>query len=92
MVYYTGESFNAQLIPARSKPILTGMEMIRTLLMKRIQVRRDGMRKYIGKICPKPQKVLEANKVLAGKWASAWNGNNRFEVCCKSEQFCGGLA
>ncbi|KAK9911248.1 hypothetical protein M0R45_035169 [Rubus argutus] len=49
------ESFNAQLIPARSKPILTGMEMIRTLLMKMIQVRRDGMRKYIKKICPIPR-------------------------------------
>ena len=39
------ESFNSFILRSRDKPIITMLETIRVLLMKRIWLRRDAMRK-----------------------------------------------
>jgi hypothetical protein len=52
--------FNAYILKARDKPVLTMLEMIRRKLMRRYQVKRDGISKLIGKFCPKVAKKLEA--------------------------------
>ncbi|KAL0440219.1 UNVERIFIED_CONTAM: hypothetical protein Slati_2504900 [Sesamum latifolium] len=46
------ESFNATLVAARSKPIVDMLETIRMMLMKRIYVKRDQMKKHKGILCP----------------------------------------
>jgi hypothetical protein len=50
------ECINKYILDARDKPILTLLEMIRTKLIQRLQVKRDVMIKYKGSICPKNQK------------------------------------
>ncbi|XP_024164046.1 uncharacterized protein LOC112171035 [Rosa chinensis] len=59
------ESFNAFIVPARKKPIVSCFEEIRVKLMRRIQVMRDKMLKHEDTICPKPREILEKNKVKA---------------------------
>jgi hypothetical protein len=52
------ECFNKYILDARDKPILTMLEIIRTKLMRRLQVKRHEMKKYKGPICPKIHKNL----------------------------------
>ncbi|PRQ57820.1 putative transposase, mutator type, MULE transposase domain-containing protein [Rosa chinensis] len=59
------ESFNAFILPARVKPVISMFEEIRIKLMKRIHIRRDKMMKVQDPICPKPREILEKNKVKA---------------------------
>ncbi|XP_004309344.1 PREDICTED: uncharacterized protein LOC101295476, partial [Fragaria vesca subsp. vesca] len=59
------ESFNAFILPARTKPVITMFEDIRVRLMKRVHTRRDKMMKIQDPICPKPREILEKNKVKA---------------------------
>jgi hypothetical protein len=54
------ECFNAYILKARDKPILTMLEMIRRKLMRRNQAKRDGISKLTGKLCPKVAKKLES--------------------------------
>ncbi|KAM5568400.1 hypothetical protein ABKV19_016119, partial [Rosa sericea] len=57
------ESFNAFILPARSKAVISCFEDIRVMMMKRIAMRRDKMSKFMDPICPKPRELLEKNKV-----------------------------
>ncbi|XP_062028875.1 uncharacterized protein LOC133744861 [Rosa rugosa] len=57
------ESFNAFILPARSKPVISCFEDIRVKMMKRIAMRRDKMSKVVDPICPKPRELLEKNKI-----------------------------
>ncbi|KAL6228323.1 hypothetical protein ACLB2K_002274 [Fragaria x ananassa] len=59
------ESFNAFILLARSKPVISCFEEIRVKLMKRIAVRKEKMTKVVDTICPKPREILEKNKVRA---------------------------
>jgi hypothetical protein len=53
------ECFNSYIIKARDKPIITMLEMIRKKLLRRYQKKRQGIREYIGKWCPKILAKLE---------------------------------
>ncbi|KAG8362902.1 hypothetical protein BUALT_BualtUnG0025600 [Buddleja alternifolia] len=53
MLNNMSESFNSLILEARSKPIVHMLESIRVILMKRLYLRRDEMRKHNGDICPK---------------------------------------
>ncbi|KAL0343001.1 UNVERIFIED_CONTAM: hypothetical protein Sangu_1187500 [Sesamum angustifolium] len=55
------ESFNAFILPARDKPIITLLETIRNLLMIRMQVNRDKARKWDFLLCPKIKSALAKN-------------------------------
>ncbi|KAL6204316.1 hypothetical protein ACLB2K_021584 [Fragaria x ananassa] len=57
------ESFNAFILPARSKTVISCFEEIRVRMMRRIVMRRDKMSKVEDLICPKPRELLEKNKV-----------------------------
>ncbi|KAL0419564.1 UNVERIFIED_CONTAM: hypothetical protein Sradi_1369900 [Sesamum radiatum] len=60
------ETFNACILDAREKPILTMLEWIREYLMRRMQENRDkSCTKWKDKLCPKIQQILQkhANKV-----------------------------
>ena len=47
------ESFNNLILDARDKPILTMLEKIRCILMRRMHVNRAKMIKHEGHLCPK---------------------------------------
>ena len=82
LVNNTSESFNSYIMEARDKPIITMLEYIRTKFMNRIQIKKQGMEKYIGPICPSIQKKLEINKVDSGNCFPIFAGELKFEVDC----------
>lgn len=45
LVNNMSESFNAYLLEAQDKPIITMIEIIRRKLMRRYQLKRDGVQK-----------------------------------------------
>ena len=60
LVNNISECFNSYILKARDKPILTMLEMIRKKLMRRYQVKRDGIAKLTGRLCPRIATKLEA--------------------------------
>lgn len=74
------ESFNSLIMEARDKPILTMLEKIRTILMRRIHVNRTNMLKNDRVLCPKIQQILEKTKGEASYCVLDWAGNSKFEV------------
>lgn len=82
------ECFKKHILDARDKPILTMLEMIRTNLMRRLQViKRDATMKYRGTICPKIQKKLDKWKSEAIKCTVIWNGGTQYQVTGPDGQF-----
>ncbi|KAG8386725.1 hypothetical protein BUALT_Bualt03G0179000 [Buddleja alternifolia] len=57
-----------------SKPILHMLESIR------VCIRRDGMKKHSGDLCPKIQKYLEQMKKKSMEFIAHGNGKNQFEI------------
>ncbi|XP_073125331.1 uncharacterized protein [Henckelia pumila] len=53
------ESFNSYILEARDMPIISMLEWIRTKLMIRIQVKKKGIEKYVGEVCPNIVKKSE---------------------------------
>ena len=74
------ESFNSVILPARDKPIITMMETIRRMLMKRFAVKKEGMMKYNGVICPRIKAKLEKAKQDVVLCITHMNGAGKFEV------------
>ena len=74
------ESFNSAILPARDKPIITMMETIRRMLMKRFAAKKEGMMKYNGVICPRIKAKLERAKEEAVLCIPHMNGAGKFEV------------
>ncbi|XP_030958619.1 uncharacterized protein LOC115980526 [Quercus lobata] len=63
MVNNLSESFNSMIVKARDKPILSMLEWIRVRLMSRLYIKKIGIEKYGGKLCPSIQKKLEQLKL-----------------------------
>ena len=82
LVNNMSESFNSYIMEARDKPIITMLEYIRRKFMNRIQIKKQGMEKYPGPICPSIQKKLEINKVDSGNCFPIFAGELKFEVDC----------
>ncbi|KAL9661622.1 hypothetical protein QQ045_026446 [Rhodiola kirilowii] len=55
------ECFNSYIKVARDQPIITCLETIRRLLMKRFYEKRIGIEKYSGNICPRINQKLQEN-------------------------------
>ena len=51
------KSFSAWILEARDK--LTMMEIIKVMIMQRLQTKRDHMRRYEGRVCPRIHKKLD---------------------------------
>ncbi|CAN6715927.1 unnamed protein product [Malus baccata var. baccata] len=60
------ESFNAVILVPMQKPIITMLQMIHTMLMKRIQIRRGIMMKQVGDLYHKIKKKGTKFQVDAG--------------------------
>ncbi|CAN6576600.1 unnamed protein product [Malus baccata var. baccata] len=74
------ESFNVVILVPRQKPIITMLQMIHTMLMKRIQMRRGIMMKQVGDLYPKIKKKLEEAKLLSGRCIAQCLGWTKFQV------------
>lgn len=81
------ECFNAYIVKARDKPIITMLEMIRKKLMKRYQLKRQGIRTYVGNWCPKILEKLEECGKDAAHCIATYAGEGLFEVECKGKQY-----
>ncbi|XP_060170850.1 uncharacterized protein LOC132601804 [Lycium barbarum] len=72
------ECFNAMIIEARDKPIITLLEKIRYLLMARMQANRDKSAKWdINDVCPRIKDILKKNQKTAAEFiprkSNEWN-------------------
>ncbi|XP_020109288.1 uncharacterized protein LOC109724768 [Ananas comosus] len=82
LVNNLSESFNSCILEARDKPIVSMLEWIRVRLMKKFYIKREGMEKYRGPICPNIQKKLEKLKVDARHCFPIPCGRLKYEVDC----------
>ncbi|KAL7252419.1 hypothetical protein ACSBR1_007078 [Camellia fascicularis] len=76
------KSFNKYILPTRDKPIILMVEWIRRKLMNRMQVKKNGMEKHGGSICPTVQHKLESNKENARNCFASFACELKFEVDC----------
>lgn len=74
------ESFNNYILVAREKPIISMFEWIRTRLTTRIQVKKAGMEKDEGTICPNILKKINKCQIFARNCYPRWCGVQEFEV------------
>jgi hypothetical protein len=58
------------------------LEMIRKMLMRRYQAKREGIENLTRKLCPKVAAKLEATGLVAVDCIAAYAGELMFEVTC----------
>uniref|UniRef100_A0A2N9IZN7 Uncharacterized protein n=1 Tax=Fagus sylvatica TaxID=28930 RepID=A0A2N9IZN7_FAGSY len=78
LVNNISESFNAMILLARDKPILSMLEWIRVRLMTKLHTKRIGMEKYGGSVCPNVQNKLEKLKMESWSFSAMPSG-----ISCK---------
>ncbi|KAL0404563.1 UNVERIFIED_CONTAM: hypothetical protein Sradi_2097100 [Sesamum radiatum] len=74
------ESFNHYILEARDLPIIEMFEWIRRKLMTRIQVKRDGMAKLNGDVCPNIMRKLEKQRHESRNCFPSWAGEDKYEI------------
>jgi hypothetical protein len=74
------ECFNSYILKACDKSILTMLEMIRKKLMRRYQVKRDGIQKLFGKLCHQIAKKLEAIGIEALEYVALYASDDMLVV------------
>ncbi|XP_058725696.1 uncharacterized protein LOC131596990 [Vicia villosa] len=74
------ESFNATILCARDKPILTMCEWIRKYLMNRCSQSALKLGKWPHKIMPIPRRRLDAEVAMSGQWLPTWAMGEKFQV------------
>ncbi|XP_058757199.1 uncharacterized protein LOC131630445 [Vicia villosa] len=74
------ESFNATILCARDKPILTMCEWIRKYLMNRCSQSTLKLDKWPHKIMPIPRRRLDAEVAMSGQWLPTWAMGEKFQV------------
>jgi hypothetical protein len=74
------ESFNATILVARDKPILTLCEWIRNYLMSRTGASVTKLANWPHRIMPMPQRRLEKEINMTGYWHCTWVIHEEFQV------------
>ncbi|XP_034208179.1 uncharacterized protein LOC117621734 [Prunus dulcis] len=74
------ESFNNSIKTARDMPIITMLEMIRCLLMRRIQWRRDKMSNWPHQICKNIFDHVQQKKLEVCNCTVQWSGGPKYQV------------
>ncbi|KAL7169909.1 hypothetical protein ACSBR2_034870 [Camellia fascicularis] len=80
LVNNLSESFKSYLVEARELPIISMFEWIKRKLMQRIQIKKIGMKKYIGQICLNIHDKLKKLKVESRNCFATWCEQLEFEV------------
>ena len=78
------------IVKARNKPILSMLEWIRVRLISRLYIKKTGIEKYGGNLCPSIQKKLEQLKLEFKSFCAIPSGKFVSEVDNEREA-CGGL-
>lgn len=81
------ECFNSFILDGRTKGFITLNEIIRTLLMKRIQKKRSMMLRSEEQYCPKIRKKLEKAKQLSWYYRADWAGGDKYQVIGEDGQY-----
>ena len=81
------ECFNKYILEVRQKPILTMFEMIRTQLMKRINIKQEVSQKWKGLLCPKIKNKLEQIKEKSFDYTATFSGSPLVQVNGPEGQF-----
>ncbi|XP_029145726.1 uncharacterized protein [Arachis hypogaea] len=81
------ESFNAVIVDAREKPIVTMLEEIRIYIITRWAANRDRIQLYQGNIMPTIRKKLEKRAKYARDWRPFWSAASKYEVMCGLDKF-----
>ena len=68
------------IVKARDKPILSMLEWIRVSLMSRLYIKKTGIEKYGGNLCPSIQKKLEQLKLECKDFCAIPSGKFVYEV------------
>ncbi|CAK8565929.1 unnamed protein product [Lathyrus sativus] len=74
------ESFNATILVASDKPILTMCEWIRTYLMNRLATFATKLDKWQRRFMPMPKKMLDKEVFNSGHWLLTWSLVEQFQV------------
>ncbi|GAU28546.1 hypothetical protein TSUD_268850 [Trifolium subterraneum] len=74
------ESFNATILVARDKPILTLCEWIRNYLMNRTSTSVSKLANWPYRILPMSQRRLEKEVSMTGYWQPTWVIDEEFQV------------
>ncbi|KAI3495861.1 hypothetical protein L1887_38207 [Cichorium endivia] len=82
------ESFNAAIIDAREKPIITMLEDIRVYVMERLYNQKVKGMGWDLAICPAIRKQLKLLKTLHRFWQTHVSGYQEFEVIQGTERYC----
>ena len=68
------------ILKSRDKPILAMLEWIRVRLITRLYIKREGIQKYAGKLCPSIQDRSEKLKVESKPFSATPAGSFLYEV------------
>ena len=74
------EVFNATILEAIDKPIITCMDIIRRYISKRLVSRKESVEKWHHDTRPRVFKILEKNKLESVNSIRDYCGDNKFEV------------
>ena len=91
LVNNLSESFNSMIVKARDKPILSMQEWIRVRLMSRLYIKKIGIEKYGGKLCPSIQDKLEKLKLGSKNFCGMPFGRCVYEVDNERERHVANL-
>ena len=80
LVNNLSESFNSMIVKARDKLILSMLEWIRVRFMSGLYIKRIGIEKYGGKLCPNIEDRLEKLKVESKGFCAIPYGRFVYEV------------
>ena len=76
------ETFNNYIMNARSKHLINMLEEIRSLIMKRLVIKKEQAAKWDGILCSKVQEMLDKEKEKATKYSVMPASTTRFQVSC----------
>ncbi|XP_019184396.1 PREDICTED: uncharacterized protein LOC109179346 [Ipomoea nil] len=82
LVNNISESFNAMLLDAREKPLISCLESIRKLMMTKIFDSREKVVAWKGPFCPTIMKKLDLIEQAAGNCLGNQSDEHLFEVRC----------
>ncbi|GAA0155394.1 hypothetical protein LIER_13134 [Lithospermum erythrorhizon] len=74
------EVFNAFILDARDKSVLTLMSIVKDLIMMRMEMNREKAEKWEGRLCPKPRKRLLLNIKAASSCMPMKCDKSHFQV------------
>ncbi|GAA0161501.1 hypothetical protein LIER_17800 [Lithospermum erythrorhizon] len=82
------ESFNNYILEARELPIISMLESIKGKLITRIQVKRAGMLRCEGKICPNIKKKVAKTALFSKGWDCQFAREERYEISNGTYKHC----